>query len=112
MAGSPPTMRMRVPKEARSGEVVTIKALIAHDMESGYRKDKAGQIIPRRILRRFEAIYEGKTVFAIDLEPFMAANPFIEFRLKIGRSGHLDVLWVEDTGEEFRSSKSFRLIDE
>jgi hypothetical protein len=38
--------RVKVPKSASAGEVITIKTLISHPMESGQRKDKEGNAYP------------------------------------------------------------------
>lgn len=93
--------RVKAPRSAQKGEVVTIKTLISHPMESGQRKDEEGKLIPRNIIKRFEATYNGKPVFAADLEPSISANPFIEFHLKVEESGELKLIWIEDGGAEF-----------
>ena len=42
--------RLRVPTSAKKGEVVEIKTLITHPMETGQRKDSDGKIVPRLIV--------------------------------------------------------------
>ena len=58
-----PTPRVRVPAQAKPGELFEIKTLISHEMESGQRKDAAGKIVPRKIINKFIAEFNGKTVF-------------------------------------------------
>ena len=70
------TVRVIVPDTARKGEPFEIKALIAHPMETGFRKDTVGDAIPRDILTGFTCHYDGEEVFAWELHPGVAANPF------------------------------------
>ena len=68
--------RVKVPKKAKAGEAITIKTLISHPMESGQRKDKkTGELIPRRIINKFVAKFNGTDVFWLDKQPAIAANP-------------------------------------
>lgn len=93
--------RVKAPKTAKQGDIVTIKTLISHPMESGQRKNEAGELIPRKIIHRFEATYNGDFVFAVDLAPSISANPFIEFKLKVEETGSLQLTWLEDGGAKF-----------
>lgn len=87
-----------VPKTARRGEVVEIRTLIAHPMETGHRRDSDGRLIPRDILRRFACRYNGETVFEAELHPAIAANPLIGFFTIATASGTLDFTWEGDNG--------------
>ena len=93
--------RVRVPKTASAGEVVTIKTLISHPMESGQRKDKDGNVIPRSIINRFTAEYGGETVVDITLEPAISTNPYIEFDAKLDASGEFKFTWYDDDGSVY-----------
>ncbi len=95
---SVPRPRVKVPETASSGDVVTIRALISHQMESGQRKDRDGQVIPRRIINRFTCEFEGRPVFAGNLEPGISANPFFEFTAKVVESGSFRFTWADDDG--------------
>ena len=94
--------RLKVPKEAKKGEIIEIKTLIPHVMESGQRKDKDGKTIPRKIINRFVCRYGGQVVFSVDLHEAISANPFIEFYLRATDSGRLDFVWEEDGGGVYR----------
>src|SRR5687768_11013089 len=91
--------RIRLPKEAKKGEVVTIKTLVSHVMESGQRKDRDGNTIPRKIINRFTAEFNGKPVFAADIEPAVAANPYLQFTAKLEESGTFRFTWTDDDGK-------------
>lgn len=86
------------PKTARKGEVIEIKTLISHVMETGYRPGADGRIAPRDILRRFTCRYAGQEVFRADLFPAIAANPFISFTTVATQSGTLSFTWEGDNG--------------
>ncbi|HVG51316.1 MAG TPA: thiosulfate oxidation carrier complex protein SoxZ [Xanthobacteraceae bacterium] len=90
--------RLKVPKEAKKGEVVEIKTLLSHPMETGQRKDGSGNVIPRKIISKFSAEFNGKPVFSADIEPAVAANPYIQFTAKVGESGTFKFTWTDDDG--------------
>ena len=85
-------------KEARKGDIVEVKALVSHVMETGQRKDAQGQTIPRKILNRFTCTVAGKEVFAADFEPAVSANPYIQFKFKATESGPVVLTWRDDDG--------------
>lgn len=99
MAESRP--RIKIPKSAKVGEVITIKTLLSHDMESGQRKDKDGKLIPRKIINAFSCTFEGETVFSCEIDPAISANPFIQFNAKVPKSGKFVFTWMEDGGAVF-----------
>jgi sulfur-oxidizing protein SoxZ len=74
-----PTPRVRVPTQAKPGEMIEIKTLISHEMESGQRRDSAGKTVPRKIINKFTAAFNGKTVFEADWNPAISANPYQSF---------------------------------
>ncbi|MEL6292384.1 MAG: thiosulfate oxidation carrier complex protein SoxZ [Pseudomonadota bacterium] len=98
--------RVKVPKTASAGEVITIKTLMSHKMESGQRKDrKTGEIIPRMIINKFNATFNGTEVFSVDIEPAVSANPFLQFSVKVPESGEFHFKWVDDSGKVFETKK-------
>ena len=98
--------RIAAPAEAARGEIITIRTLIAHPMESGFRRDAAGAAIPRDILVRFECRLDDELVFAADLAPGTAANPYIAFRLRAERGGRLTFVWRDQHGNETRDART------
>jgi len=95
--------RVKVPKAASAGDVITIKTLISHDMESGQRKDKEGDPIPRKIINKFECTFNGAPVFSCDIEPAISANPYLEFNAKIMESGVFKFTWTDDDGSVYET---------
>ena len=89
---------IHMPASARRGEVIEIRALIAHPMETGYRPGADGRVLPRNILRRFTCRYNGEIVFAAELHPAIAANPYLAFHTVATESGTLEFDWQGDDG--------------
>jgi len=73
--------RVKVPKSASAGETITIKTLISHKMESGQRKDKEGNVIPRSIINRFTCDFDGQSVIDVTMEPAISTNPYFNLKL-------------------------------
>jgi sulfur-oxidizing protein SoxZ len=90
---------INVPKTASRGEIVEVRAMVAHPMETGYRMGTNGASIPRDIIRRFTCTYDGEEVFSADLFPAVSANPFIAFTLVATASGTITFAWTDDSGE-------------
>ncbi len=86
---------------------MNIRLLAQHPMETGYRTSSEGERLPRDLIRRVECRFEGELVFAADLYPAIAANPYIAFPLRATASGTLVVSWTGDRG--FALSESARI---
>jgi sulfur-oxidizing protein SoxZ len=89
---------IRMPSEAKRGEVVEVKTLISHPMETGYRRDSMGQPIPRHIVNRFVCTYNGQEVFRAEFFPAIAANPFLSFFTVATETGEVLFQWTDDQG--------------
>ncbi|MDQ2095343.1 thiosulfate oxidation carrier complex protein SoxZ [Rhodalgimonas zhirmunskyi] len=101
--------RVKAPKKADAGEVVTIKCLISHKMESGQRKDKDGNVIPRSIINRFTCDFGDQNVVDVTLAPAISTNPYFEFEAKIPESGDLKFTWYDDDGSVYEDSKTVKV---
>jgi sulfur-oxidizing protein SoxZ len=89
---------IKIPNEIRKGEIIQIKTLVAHEMENGLRRDQAGKLVPRKIINHFACTFNGKPVFACDLEPAAAANPYLVFSVQVEESGIFNFSWIDDDG--------------
>jgi sulfur-oxidizing protein SoxZ len=89
---------VNVPKRAKPGEVIEIKTLMSHIMETGYRRTAEGEIVPRDIITSFSCRFNGAEIFRADLFPAIAANPFISFFTVATESGKFDFEWIGDNG--------------
>jgi sulfur-oxidizing protein SoxZ len=87
-----------VPSQAKRGEIVEIRTLAQHTMETGFRRTQTGELIPRDIIRSFRCTYNGTEVYRVELHPAIAANPLIAFTTVATESGTLQFQWVGDNG--------------
>lgn len=108
MAASKP--RVRLPEQAQTGEIIEVKALITHVMETGNRKDSEGKPIPRNIIHTFTAHYNDALVFKADLGSGISANPYLSFFLKVPGPGELRVTWLDDDGGETIERYSLNVV--
>jgi sulfur-oxidizing protein SoxZ len=107
MASAKP--RVKVPKTASKGEIIEIKTLISHPMESGQRKDKQGKVIPRKIINKFTASFNGKEFLVADWAPAVAANPYMAFHMRATESGTVEFKWVDDDGSVYTAKKDLKV---
>ena len=89
---------VNLPQRARRGEIIEIRTLAGHGMETGFRRTQLGELIPRDIITRFTCSYNGIEVFRAELHPAMAANPLIAFFTVATESGTLEFRWSGDNG--------------
>ncbi len=100
-------VRIDVPKTAKRGEIIEIKTLAAHTMETGFRRTNFGVPIPRDIITTFVCNYNGVEVFRAELYPSVSANPFIQFTTVATESGTLEFKWSGDNG--FTATETARI---
>ncbi len=100
-------VRIDVPKTARRGQIIDIKTLAAHGMETGFRRTHLGAPIPRDIITTFVCLYDGIEVFRAELYPSISANPYIQFSTVATESGTLEFKWSGDNG--FSVSETARI---
>ena len=96
-----------VPPAAKRGDVIEIKTLASHPMESGFRRTPTGELVPRDIITRFSCRYNGEEIFSAELFPAVAANPLIAFTVVATESGTLEFTWSGDNG--YSASASAKL---
>ena len=97
---------INVPARAKRGEIIEIKTLMSHIMETGFRRTVTGELVPRNIITGFSCRYNGVEVFHADLFPAIAANPFISFSTVATESGTFDFHWIGDRGFSETASAS------
>jgi sulfur-oxidizing protein SoxZ len=87
--------RIQVPKEARRGEIVDVRIVIQHPMETGFRYDALGRRTPRNVIHTLVCRYGGVEVFRAEMGAGIAANPFLRFPVRARESGNVECRWVD-----------------
>ena len=83
-----------------AGDTTEVRVLMAHEMESGQRKDEQAKVIPAWFIRNVTVAWNGKTVLAAQWGPAVSKNPFLSFKFKGGAKGDkIVVTWVDNRGE-------------
>ncbi len=103
--------RLRVPESARRGEVIEIRSMVEHPMDSGFRHDNMGRPIPRHIATSFACRYNDREVFRATLHPAVSTNPYFLFYLVAQESGMLEFTWTDDLGGQVTETFGLRVTD-
>jgi sulfur-oxidizing protein SoxZ len=93
-----------VPPRAKRGEIIEVRTLVGHPMETGYRHDQMGRPIPRDIITRFICTYNGAEICRADFFPAISANPLFTFTTVATESGTLEFTWTGDNGFAFTTT--------
>lgn len=101
--------RVRLPAQVKVGDIIDIRTLVSHSMETGQRRDQQGAIIPRDIIKRFVARFDGQEIFSMDLATAISANPYIAFPFKVEKAGTFEFVWINDADEERKSTSELRV---
>ncbi len=101
---------INIPAKAKRGEVIEIRALIQHNMETGFRYTTAGERIARDIIHTFVARYNGEEIFRADMHAALSANPFVTFHTIAEDSGTIELQWSGDNG--FAAQEQARIVVE
>jgi sulfur-oxidizing protein SoxZ len=81
------------------GNAVDVRVLMAHEMETGQRRDSAGKTVPAWFIQNVTATHNGKTVLSAMWGPAVSKNPFLSFRFTGGKAGDkVVVTWVDNKG--------------
>lgn len=102
--------RISMPSQAKRGEVIEIRTIVAHSMETGFRRTERGALIPRDIIQLFVCTYNGVEVFRAELHPAIAANPYIAFSTVATESGTLEFRWSGDNGFTLTEKAALQVV--
>jgi sulfur-oxidizing protein SoxZ len=102
--------RILVPAQAKRGELVEIRIAIQHPMETGFRMDNLGKMIPKNTIGNLACHYNGVEVFRAEMGSGIAANPYLQFYLLAQESGSVEFSWVDDAGEKGSASSTITVV--
>jgi sulfur-oxidizing protein SoxZ len=101
---------VNVPAKVKRGEIIEIKTLIQHVMETGFRRTQLGEAIPRDIIRQFVCTYNGAEIFRAELHPAVSANPLLAFSTVATESGTIAFTWTGDKGFSVTESAKITVV--
>ena len=90
------TARIQIPPNPRRGDIIDVRLLVQHAMETGYRYDDHGKLVPRNVITELTCAYGGREVFRARMSQGIAANPYLQFPLLVTDSGDIEISWVDD----------------
>ncbi len=103
--------RIQVPASARRGELVEVRLLVQHPMETGYRYDDAGKPIPRNVITELICSYGGHEILHAEMTQGIAANPYLQFHTRAEATGDIEVRWVDDQGVKGSARQMLTVTD-
>lgn len=84
-----------------AGNAATVRVLMAHEMETGQRKDANGAAIPAWYIREVSASLNGKPVMTAQWGPSVSKNPFLQFSIKGAKAGDkVAITWLDNKGDK------------
>lgn len=103
-------IRKSLPATVRRGEVFELKTLVTHPMDNGFMYSRDGELIPRHIIHRFEALHNGQVIFRADWHEAVSTNPFISFFAALEESGLIEFRWYDDDGTVYTDSAEIEVV--
>jgi len=83
------------------GDVADVRVLMAHPMETGQRKDSAGNVVPLHFIQTITAQLNGKPVFQAEVSQAISRNPVFGFKVKGAKAGDkLTITWIDNKGDK------------
>jgi sulfur-oxidizing protein SoxZ len=104
--------RIKLPDGAKVGDIIDVKTVVNHVMETGNRKDAEGKPIARNIIASFVAKFDGVQVFRAEFGPGISANPFVSFPMRVTSPGRIEVTWSDDQGQSLTETAMLSVVTE
>jgi len=102
-----------IPPSPKKGDVVEIRVLIQHQMETGFRVTSEGRLVPRNIIKKFTCRFndgtKDETVISTELFPAVAANPYFAFNM-VAANGTLTFTWEGDNGFSQTETAALKVV--
>lgn len=90
---------MRV-RATLKGDLVDVRVLMVHPMETGQRKDASGQLVPAHFIQEMQVRLNGRVVIDGQISQAVSRNPVFAFRLRGAKAGDkIEIAWLDSRGE-------------
>ncbi len=103
--------RLHIPHQAKRGELLEIRLVIQHPMETGFRRDEVGRVIAKNVIRQLTCRYRGREIFRAEIDSGLAANPYLRFYARADVSGEFEFDWIDDQDHRGRQQASITVIE-
>lgn len=90
--------RIQWPERVRSGDVVKVRLMVQHPMDTGYLQDLLGKLVPRNVIRSLTCTWGQQEVLRVEPSSGISANPLFEFFVRADQTAELVVEWIDDRG--------------
>ena len=85
-------------------DLADVRVLMVHPMETGQRKDTAGNLVPTHFIQEVSVRLNGKSVLEGQISQAVSRNPVFSFRLKGVKAGDkIEIAWLDSRGERSQS---------
>lgn len=91
------TIRMRI---GAAGDVLDVKALLRHEMETGQRVDKAtGEKVPAKYIQDISVSVNGTPAAVGNFSAAVSRNPYLNVKVPGKKGDTVAITWKDNTGE-------------
>ena len=105
--------KLKFKEIVNKNEIVKVKTLAEHQMETGVRRNEVtGVIYPRLIIYKVTARYNGRIIFKANWFSGVSANPYLAFYFKAIESGLIEVEWEDDYSKSTFKRGYLKVLDE
>jgi sulfur-oxidizing protein SoxZ len=96
--------RIRIPDRIVRGELITVNAIVAHPMDTGFFRTADGQPIPAFFIKDVEVTYGDQQVARFEWTSGVSKDPIVSFTLKAEREAPLTMIWTDNKGGIYKQS--------
>ncbi len=93
------TDKVKIRTRFLSGNLLDVKILITHPMETGLRKDAKGQVIPAFFIKELQISLNNTAILRNNWSQAISKNPFLGVKIRNAKQGdHLKLEWIDNLG--------------
>ena len=102
-------VRVQWPDKISAGDVVKVRMLIQHPMDTGYLQDFSGKLVPRNVIQSLTCTLGGQEVFRVVPSSGVSANPYFEFFVRATNTAEFKIEWTDDKGAQGQHLQIFNV---
>ncbi len=95
-------VHVKVPSQAKKGEIIRVMTKLNHPMESGWRHRQNGELVPKDLISDFICLLDGTEVFKAEFDSGTAGNPYLSFFVRVEKSGIFRFIWGGEQGKSYQ----------